>query len=473
VSSSVKLPGTYKARCGDCGQLLRVTASDDEVACESCGALMAVPSDPDALSGEPTLFVIGRAEQSMPTVDISTDEVDTTRPKSPAAAKSAERSRSVLDEDADPKPSSRDPSELSTTIFAAPNDDASEDTNFTVEVAPDADAEAEYSPGDADTVAEAFDWPDVPYPSLNVTETVAEEVDEEADTVEIAIPKQSGATKKGKGLADTQLEDSSRSNGKSQAPAEDVVSKKTFQLVLTYASVDSALCLFLLYLLLSVRTHQLESLPDSVKPQVDENGNVTRVRIPPDAPLPPGHTLALGESQRFGDLRVTAERVTRGPIEFSHYADGSTKPGPEGDALKLWLRFEHVGDGPPFAPLDADLTFYRAVETGGDAGLYQWSNNLIRPEGELATWQSVAFVYDHVTTGEWDLAGQKLGEKLEPGESLLTYIPAAPADAELLSGDLVWRVHLRKGIAANGWGITTLIEVPFSESDVMPEGPDA
>jgi len=473
VSSSVKLPGTYTARCGDCGQLLRVTASDEEAACESCGALLAVPSDPDALSGEPTRCVSGRAEQAAPTVDISTEEVDTSSAETSAVDKSAERSESVLDDDSDLKSSDRDPSEMSTKIVAAANDDASEDTNFTVEVSPDADAEAEIDPGDADTVAEAFDWPDVPYPTLNLPETTADEVDEEADTVEIAIPRKKSQTKSEGGLADTQLEDPSGDTKESTPSAEDVVSKKTFQFVLIYASVASALCLFLLYMLLSVRTHQLESLPDSVKPQVDENGNVTRVRIPPDAPLPPGHTLALGESQRFGDLRVTAERVTRGPIEFSHYADGSKKPGPEGDALKLWLRFEHDGDSPPFAPLDADLTFYRAGETGGDAGLYQWSNNLIRQEGEPATWQSVAFVYDHVTAGEWDLAGQKLGEKLEPGESLLTYIPADPADAELLSGDVVWRVHLRKGIADNGWGITTLIEVPFSESDVTPEGPDA
>lgn len=102
----------------------------------------------------------------------------------------------------------------------------------------------------------------------------------------------------------------------------------------------TAVCLGLLYFVATSRARQLESLPDVVPPQ--KNGEISRVLVPPDAALPPGHVLALGESRRFGDLLVTPLKVTREPLAFAHYR-GEGKREPAGEVLKLWLKFENVG----------------------------------------------------------------------------------------------------------------------------------
>jgi hypothetical protein len=160
-----------------------------------------------------------------------------------------------------------------------------------------------------------------------------------------------------------------------QTPRPDGVSRGAFLALVAYASLATAACLGLAYLLWMNRAHQLESLPDVVPPQA--NGEISRVLAPPDAALPPGHTLALGEARRFGDLLVTPLKVTREPLAFTHYrGEGSREPA--GEVLKLWLKFENVGThGRAFAPLDADLLFYRT--TGRDGGLR--ANNFLTSAG--------------------------------------------------------------------------------------------
>ncbi|QDT38707.1 hypothetical protein [Stratiformator vulcanicus] len=471
MSTNANLPSSFVIRCGSCGESVRITLTNDEIVCPHCGSRLMIPDEPDELKDEPLLAVrpVSQDAETVP-IDPRTDVDD-------------------FDDQGEDPPQT---SPLTADDVAADDNDDGE-TDFSLDQTMNDDKQTDEDgakPGDADTVAEAFDWPDTETPDLgnpDTTETVtipsgAPLVDEDAETAEFVIP-----------AIDTSADDSpatrspskpSRSRKKKpEKSAEDgeTVSRQKFLLVLIYASAASALCLVLLYLQLTARTHQLESLPDTVVPSVDQDGNVTRVRIPPSSELPPGHTLELGESQRFGDLRVTPLRVSRGPLQFTHYSNGTTRTEDDLSTLKLSVKFENVGDE-AFVPLDADLLFYRAVETGGSEGIFQWANNFVREAGAESGWEDVSFLYDHVTTGEWDLQDQKLGTKLEPGESIETYIPMNPEAASDVNGPLFWRIHLRKGIADNGWGITTLIEIPFDPAKATPEsqskskesqGPDA
>ncbi len=103
-----------------------------------------------------------------------------------------------------------------------------------------------------------------------------------------------------------------------------MVPKAWFHIALSLAS---AFGITTLYLGWSVyrqawTVHQLESLPDKAPPKPrggDKNAKITLIRVPFEAAMPKRHTLRVGESERYGDVRVTVLGVTRGPIAFSHY----------------------------------------------------------------------------------------------------------------------------------------------------------
>jgi hypothetical protein len=80
----------------------------------------------------------------------------------------------------------------------------------------------------------------------------------------------------------------------------------------------------------------------------------------------------------------------------------------------------------------------------------------------------LVYVYSLNLNKSWDLRGQNLKE-LAPGESVETYIAAGPDGIDTLKGNLVWRVHFRKGYSPSGKGVTTLFEVDFQSSDIRAE----
>lgn len=264
---------------------------------------------------------------------------------------------------------------------------------------------------------------------------------------------------------------SATAGGSSRKPPPDPekgASRKAFLLLIVYASAVTAICLGLAYLLATNTTHQLESLPDVV-PKQNDAGEIARVIVPVDAQLPTAHRLQLGQSQRFGDLLVTPLRVTREPLAFTHFAGESVRP-PAGEVLKLWLRFENVGEGATaFSPLDSALLFYRMP---GLAPLR--ANNFLAPVSDAGGGdeKSLIPIYHHPIESSWNLAGQQLGTVLAPGESWETFAPSEPG-AQNLEGTWVWRLQVRKGIAANGWGVTTLIEVVFNDRDILTKAADA
>jgi hypothetical protein len=177
--------------------------------------------------------------------------------------------------------------------------------------------------------------------------------------------------------------------------------------------------------------------------------------------------LKLGESRQYGSLRITALRVTRGPLVFEYYeAEADQHREPEGPVLKLHLRFENVSRDQEFIPLDSKLVFTKKVEPYGQLK----ANNFVCNVSDRKKPAKLVFVFDLTPNGNWLLKGENLDREFEPGQALETFIPTTPEQIDSLSGDLVWRVHFRKGYNPKSFrGVTTLIEVLFKTSDIVDE----
>ena len=230
-----------------------------------------------------------------------------------------------------------------------------------------------------------------------------------------------------------------------------------------YALLVTGLCVMLLMMLAKAReAGQLESLPD-LKPIPP--GKVAIYKI--NTELPAGHTLKLGDHQRYGNLRVEPLKVTRSTIQFQHFEkDGQVEDYNSNTVLKLWVKFTNESQEQAFVPLDSDLMFRRRV----DAQENVFANNFLVQQQDKPRSHPLVFVFDHPQSSDWDMAGQQLGKELQPGESLETYIPTTEEGIDRLKGELLWRVQLRKGHSSQGNGVTTLVEVAFTADQIQSEG---
>ena len=229
----------------------------------------------------------------------------------------------------------------------------------------------------------------------------------------------------------------------------------------TYASL---LTIYLIYLIVFANTHQLESLPD-LKTVQQEGG---RAAVPrPENELPDGHTLRLGQSQRYGDIRVTPQRVTRGSIEFVHFTGNTNQERlPSGPVLKLWLKFENESDQQSIVPIDPTLMFFRRVLKERVASF----NAIFRDIDRKDRSAKVYYPFDRLAIdSEWRIVDQPTNEALAPHEALETFVPSEE-NIDDLSGEVVWRVHFRKGYGRkSGNGVTTLIDVRFHTNQIQPD----
>lgn len=229
-------------------------------------------------------------------------------------------------------------------------------------------------------------------------------------------------------------------------------------ILILLASYASAVTIIALYLLMrggnSVNPHHLESLPDV--PQEAE-GELTYV--PVNATLPPGHTLVLGQKQRFGNIEVEPFKIIQEPLEFTYYSPESklTRP-PTEPVIKLWLRFTNISTDQKIAPLDANLLLRWVTKSDQQR---DYSNQyLIDPTGTEIP------IYRHSKTSDWDMKDQQLGKLLAPGESYETYICSTESIPAALPGSLNWRIQFRKGFSPQGTGVTTIIDVAFRKEDI-------
>ena len=228
-------------------------------------------------------------------------------------------------------------------------------------------------------------------------------------------------------------------------------------------------CLWLLMRMLT-GTHQLESLQDPAEATVRNGKKVVRL-YQVDMELPRGHVLRLGEKRRFGNVLVEAIKVTRGPLNFVYFSndeDAPTAP-PESTAptLKLWFRLENVSDEQTIAPLDRLLLYENRVRSEENYEDFR-GNTFVCRASDKRKGGDLFFVYDLNTNDSWDLRDQHL-EPLGPGGNRVTYIPSSPEGIDKLKGNLVWRVHLRKGYSPANHGVTTLIEINFHSDQIQDE----
>jgi hypothetical protein len=239
-------------------------------------------------------------------------------------------------------------------------------------------------------------------------------------------------------------------------------SKAMFVALISYAS---AMTLGFGYLLYQIKMGGagagLESLPDPVPAK-----KTGFQWYPPRTVMTAGHELGIGDSQRYGNIKVTVLKVTRGPIQFRHFSDPQKTRPPTFPVLKLWLRFENVSDDQEIAPLDDQLLFRRS---GNNYTEYKSSQFVCRADQKTRQKPKIVIAYDHVSDSGWDLANLPLDQPLAPHEAREYYVPTVEQDLDELTGNLIWRVHIRKGYSARGNGVTTLFEVHFDSSDIHDE----
>ena len=243
------------------------------------------------------------------------------------------------------------------------------------------------------------------------------------------------------------------------------VPKKTFYIVVSYAS---ALTLVLLYLFF---TGQLgvgnPDLPD-IKPPTDKRGRVQSKLMPESQKLPGNHILRLGQSRRYGNIRITPVRVTRGPLKMVNISDPSKTKGASREVMKLWVKFENVSSDQTIAPVDRHLLFQRFPDKKNEARVR--ANNFICRLNQKNRDGNKTMVYEMPIKGDWDLRDDPIGQELAPGRECEVYIPTNDGDLSKLSGDIVWRLHFRKGYnRQSNRGATTVVEIRFNSRDVKDD----
>jgi hypothetical protein len=249
------------------------------------------------------------------------------------------------------------------------------------------------------------------------------------------------------------------------------VATTTFVALLSYASAVTLGCLYLAYLLW--QNPRTLDLPDLAPPvSKDKRKTTSLIYLPPEKEIPPANILKLRESRQYGSVMVTPMRVTRGPVEFVYDdptgGQSSEQRDPEGPVLKLHLRFENVSKDQEFVPLDRRLVYTKELDRKS-YGLFKTNNFVsnVSGRGQLA---NHVLVFDQSPDSSWLMKEQNLDHDLGPGQVLNTYIATTPEQIETLEGDLVWRVHFRKGYNPKSLrGVTTLIEVLFRSSDIVDD----
>ncbi len=247
--------------------------------------------------------------------------------------------------------------------------------------------------------------------------------------------------------------------------SDGVVPKRWFVIAFSYASAVTICLIILLFVVMRIKEHQLESLPDVSSLSRDTGGFVL---VPEEAKLPDGHTLNLGESNQFGSLKVSPLRVTREPVEIVLHDEnnGDITQATDRPVIKLWLRFENVSLDQTFVPLGTELMSKRIVDQENTSSFR--ANQFVCQLADKRRNGQRVMLFDQPAESSWQLKGQNLNRKLAPGESCETYLATTTAGLDQLTGPLVWRIHLRKGINQESQtGVTTLVEVRFDSSAIQ------
>ena len=298
---------SFEVTCGQCSGRLTVEQAGVVVACPHCGAHLNI-ADPNAPDEAP-------APAPQPAVEA------TASPPEPAVAPApVEAPAGSVFPGFDPGPQAEaapdfsggipgfDPSApLPATETAAAESATPEPAVPQISMAPEP-----ASPQPAELAPAPSEFTGISTEPAEATPQISTEpatVDPAAASPELAPAPTDPVPAEAAAFAPTQT---------SSAKSKGSVPKKVFLVVASYASAMTIAAVWLLMKVLNPTANTLENLPD-LEPKRDSAGQIGLRLVPEEAPMPLGHELKLGDEQRFGNLKVTALRVTRGPLEFSHY----------------------------------------------------------------------------------------------------------------------------------------------------------
>lgn len=234
-----------------------------------------------------------------------------------------------------------------------------------------------------------------------------------------------------------------------------IVPHAVFQAWFSYTILISFGLAWAIYRIFTAQTSNLESLPD-IKPLKENRRNY----VPHKAAMPPGHTLELGEEQRFGNIEVTPLEVRREKLEIEGW-------DPEGPVLKLFVKFKNVSDDQTIIPLDGELLFDQNRNRSSRESQGAKANQFVCKVSEKRSNGNVVLVYARLADLDFEFRNQNLGRALKPGEEVTIYIPSETDGLEDLNGNLIWRVHFRKGHSPKNYGVTTVFEVKFHSNKIQ------
>jgi hypothetical protein len=370
------------------------------------------------------------------------------------------------------------PVDDATAILTASTPDLTEQPTVT-HFPSEADEEADWTPQPVEPGLEttaaflgpAADAPDFSTPDAEGTEAHNSLPTVAATTrIETPAPVEMGATQFISAALRPTLEATSTLHTEAQLAATHtaMVPWNWFLIAASYSSATTLVLLYLFFTSGIRRQHALESLPDLV-PKT-RRSEVSMEVPPPESNVAPGHVLRLGDTQRFGSLKLTPVKITRGPLMFAHaFKQNESPPEPSEPVFKLWLKFENVSEDQVFPPLDRTLV-YKRIFTKKKI----YTNNFLCAAKERRAAGNLFYVYDMPEFSEFVIVGQDLDRDVKPGETWDTFIPSQDGIVDL-HGDCVWRVQFRKGYhAGTGRGVTTLVDVKFDPQEIVDEeaGPD-
>lgn len=497
---------SFEITCGECSGQLLVESGGVVVECPLCGAHLSIPEFPDEAASdsevdsshppvvaEPTSAdsqILAKVAEPHPSGSESSlgnspdvpktnlPESDVSSSTAPAASIDSSMEEVTAAVVSNSNPVSDPIAATQSVVVSETESDASTTTTNSPEISPGTisnSTEEEKKSGDETSVTEVVTDEDLAEESTQILDRSAQPgggLSESPSSEDLSIsiqdpvgmrvatntpaaPLQADATTKGAPVLPP-------------TPSGDMVPRQQFILVAGYASAVTLALLYMLFVGFNSKPHFLESLPDLV-PEIRKDGAVGMPRVLPQFDLPPGHDLQLGETQRFGNLKVTPIKITRGPLEFVHmYGNKNARREPSQPVMKLWLRFENVSSNQEFPPLDRTLVFRRIYDPKRKE---EFALTFLCPEDQRTAENGDRFfVYDMPEFSEFDLSGQRLNRWLSPGETWETYIPSDEAVTEV-KGPWVWRVLLRKGLnSQSGRGVTTLVDVHFQGSQVEVDG---
>jgi hypothetical protein len=178
-------------------------------------------------------------------------------------------------------------------------------------------------------------------------------------------------------------------------------------------------------------------------------GSQRTTKASPLPPIPTENTTTLGRPLRTGDLEATPLAISLAPVELERSIDPRNIRLEETDSLVLRVRFRNLSSEDSFAPLEA-------------AFVRDQSSPLDRCVITAADGRSIGS-YSLAADSEWRIHGQNFSV-LAPGGSVETLLASEPGAADLVEGEMTWRVRLRIGVFRSD-----VIGVRFAKSDVGPQ----